>query len=272
MNGLIAQLVALTCHANAFLRSSDERLKFFPDNSTCTFCDRISFVEVRKPLIGRQREIVVADTPEEWFKYLARKKALGVRLIRESNNDPRISDRMTAGFVGGGGTWMLEVRYPDSTDLWMARWEVWDQNAPGRRIWRVTYGLVASRPGSVRRSQKPSELRESMRAALLRIHSFSKAHDCGPFTESFSHALESLADEQSNSGDHKDLFVEGTLSEPSRAVLDAAQSAWVFGGMGSWNDLGFEGDAGREYEEVSERLYSVLSEAICVAANETDTA
>jgi len=33
-------------------------------------------------------------------------------------------------------------------------------------------------------------------------------------------------------------------------MLDAIRSAWVFGGMGSWNDLGFEGDAEREYEEV----------------------
>jgi hypothetical protein len=40
--------------------------------------------------------------------------------------------------------------------------------------------------------------------------------------------------------------------------------------MGSWNDMSFEGDAGKEYETASEQLFSALNDAICAAANETD--
>jgi hypothetical protein len=46
-------------------------------------------------------------------------------------------------------------------------------------------------------------------------------------------------------------------------MLDAAQSAWVFGGMGSWNDLGFAGAEQKEYERVSKHLYAALTDAIC---------
>jgi hypothetical protein len=53
-------------------------------------------------------------------------------------------------------------------------------------------------------------------------------------------------------------------------MLDAVQSASVFGEMGSWNDLGFDGDAQAKYEEVSARLYAALNDAICAAANESD--
>src|SRR5207302_6452796 len=126
----------------------DDPPRFFPENSTCRFCDRVTFVEVKKPWLGKPQESIVASTPDEWSSHLARKQTLGVRLVRQPQNHPQFSDRMTAGFVGGGGHWMLGARYPASTDYWMARWEVWNRDAPEQRIWRVTYGLVASQAGS----------------------------------------------------------------------------------------------------------------------------
>ena len=36
---------------------------------------------------------------------------------------------------------------------------------------------------------------------------------------------------------------------------------------GSWNDLGFDGSKQKEYESVSESLFSVINEAILTAAN-----
>jgi hypothetical protein len=51
VNHPIAQFVALTCHANAFLRGRVVR-RFFPTNSTCTFCDRVRFVGLSKTLLG----------------------------------------------------------------------------------------------------------------------------------------------------------------------------------------------------------------------------
>src|SRR5271157_2741865 len=194
MKGSIAQFVALTCHANAFLQRLANQSRFFPDNSTCTFCDRISFVEVKKPWLGRPRETVVAPTPDDWFKYLAGKQTLGVRLIHQLQNDPRVSDRMTAGFVGGGGRWMLAVRYLNSIDYWMARWEVWNQNASERRIWRVTYGLVATAPPSPLVDDDRSEALAAFNAALARIYVFSLAHNCGGFTDCFSRAMQSLTE------------------------------------------------------------------------------
>lgn len=38
--------------------------------------------------------------------------------------------------------------------------------------------------------------------------------------------------------------------------------------MGSWNDMGFEGELGRRYDSVSERLFSILPKAIVAATNE----
>jgi hypothetical protein len=269
MNGPIAQLVALTCHANSFLGLADVPSKFFPDNSTCTFCHRISFVEVKTSWLGKASERTVAEQPDAWFRYLASAKASGVRIIRRVQNDPRIADRMSAGFVGGGGQWMLGVSHPAATDYWMARWEVWNQNAPEKRIWRVTYGLVARDQAPTPADPDLSVVFAALESALTRIHAFSSKNNCGGFTECFARAIQSLKERSVAHGYYKDLYRPGSLSPSSEAMLDAAQSAWVFGGMGSWNDMGFDGEAGQEYEEASEQLFTAINDAICAAANES---
>jgi hypothetical protein len=39
--------------------------------------------------------------------------------------------------------------------------------------------------------------------------------------------------------------------------------------MGSWNDLGFDGEAGAEYDGVSERLFRRLNAAVAAAAGQS---
>lgn len=269
MNGPIAQLVALTCHANWFLEHGAIPSRFFPENSTCKFCDRVSFVEAKKSWLGKSSEKTVADNPDAWFAYLSGRKASGVRVLRQARNDPGISDRMNAGFVGGGGQWMLGVHCRNSTDYWMARWEVWNQNAPEQRIWRVTYGLVARDQIPPAPASSRPDVLTAFESALNRIHAFSANNNCGGFTECFARAIQSLNEGTAIHGYHKDLNCPGSLSRSSEAMLDAAQSAWVFGGMGSWNDMSFDGEKGREYEESSEDLFIAVNDAICVAANES---
>jgi|SRR5262245_27706557 len=269
MNGPIAQLVATTCYGNASLRRVADIPRFFPDNSTCQFCERISFVEIKTPLIGKQRELTIADTPDEWFRYLKNREAYGIRLIHQRQNNPEISDRMSAGFVGGGGIWALGVRFRGTTEYWMSRWEMSNQDDPDKQIWRVTYGRVGRQAGIFLPGLGKIAVRSDFISALLQIRAFSEKHNCD-FTGFFSRALKSLKENSSEHEYHNDLWVPGTLSESSQAILDAAQSAWVFGGMGSWNDMMFNGDEEREYERVSEQLFSALIGAICFAANETD--
>ena len=68
----------------------------------------------------------------------------------------------------------------------------------------------------------------------------------------------------------RELWVaEEFLTEDATSMLKASMSAWVFGGMGSWNDMGFGGATQQEYEKVSEQLFDVLNEAIGVAASST---
>lgn len=268
MNGPLAQIVALTIYGNAVL-AGHSIPKFFPDNSTCKFCNEIAFAELGKSLLGKAKESRVAASPDEWFSYLRKKGARGVRLLRKAQNDPRIPDRMSAGFVGGGGTWMIEVILEGGrSEYWVARWEVWNQNAPEQRIWRVTYGRVDQKPTTNSPAPNLGQHRARFLKRLQAIRNFSAREKSDPFTASFDQALDTMsARDLKLHGYHRDLSPAGFLQTDAVVVLDAAQSSYVFGGMGSWNDMGFEKETQKEYERVSEDLFEELNEVIIAATN-----
>ena len=88
------------------------------------------------------------------------------------------------------------------------------------------------------------------------------------FTRWFSTAIEVLNDPTPlTKVYHSDISPPGYLSREAQALLAAAQAAWVFGGMGSWNDLRFDGDDQRTYDFLSNQLYTLLITAIIQATN-----
>ncbi len=268
MNGPIAQFVALTCHANAFLQGRIVP-PFFPGNSTCTFCDWVKFLGVSKTLLGKIREEEIANSPDAWFAYLKAANVSAIRLLRAPQNHPKISDRLSAGLVGGGEIWKMEaVQQSGKSAIWLSRWEVWNQNAPEQRIWRVSYRRVSGVRSSATSVPDVESLAGRFRTALADIRQFSERHNCGGFTSCFSKAIETLDSRgEKRYGYHKDLAPDGCLPSLARWLLDACQSAWVFGGMGSWNDMAFQGEAQVEYDRTSEQLFLILNEAIQTAAN-----
>lgn len=268
MNHPLAQIVALTCYGNALL-SGQKAEPFFPGNSTCVFCERVSFVTVEQRFFRIARQKEVAQTPDEWFAYLKSLDAQGIRLSCAPRNDLNFSDRLSAGHVGGGGTWTMEVLLPQNrSEYWCSQWQVWNQNAPQNRIWRVTYSRVARRTTSRPEPRALPDVAQRLTDSLEAILAFSERQRLAAFSKCFSDALDTLASQgQRLYGYHKDLAPDGFLSAETLAILHACQSAWVFGGMGSWNDLAFAGDDQKEYERVSDDLFKAVNAAIAAAAS-----
>jgi hypothetical protein len=270
MNGPIAQIVALTCHGNAFL-CGQPGPQFFPINSTCQFCERVMFVTLSKSIFGKSKEAVIAAHPDAWFGHLKAAGVRGIRLLLTPQNAPGLSDRMSAGFVGGGGTWTMEALFRGGTsEFWIARWEVSDQTASDKRIWRVTYGLVSR--GTSHSSSKcglPTAIHE-LDESLSEIRAFSARQQLDGFTKCFDDALDTIQSQGRNRhGYHQDLAPTGFPTKEAAVLLDACQKSWVFGGMGSWNDMMFDGEEQQTYERVSERLFRAVNSAIEQAATST---
>jgi hypothetical protein len=268
MVGPTAQIAALTCYFNARHRGLVAS-PFFPNNSTCQFCEWIHFLRPQRASISEHVQWdVVSRTPEEWIDSTASDGFSHALLVHKSVDDPRFSDRMSAGFVGGGGRWLLCVRQGAGSDCWQARWQTGHKDAADRRIWRVEYGLIAQKAAEPPGDASITEITAQMAESLAEIEAFARRNSLDGFAGCFSKAQNCLtADDPFSFVHHRDLAPEGTLPMAAARLLAACQAAWVFGGMGSWNDLGFEGGDQNLYERLSDQLYGFLNKAICAAVN-----
>jgi hypothetical protein len=180
---------------------------------------------------------------------------------------------MSAGFVGGGGNWFIATERNHKADCWQAKWDVWDRKAPENRIWRVDYMLVCDADVT---ENEPTDLKvisDKLSNTLKQIHEFAQRHGIDNFADSFAKAGECLqSDDPFSLVYHKDLAPAGLLSLDAMRLLASSQAAWVFGGMGSWNDMSFEGDESKKYENLSDTLFSLINEAICEATNSASEA
>ena len=66
---------------------------------------------------------------------------------------------------------------------------------------------------------------------------------------------------------HGDLVQADLLSLGDLQLFCCAAKAWVFGGMGSWNDVWFGGSDQEDYRELSDRLFSAIVDGLLFATN-----
>lgn len=275
MQGTIAHVVALVLEGNAVLRGV-ESSGLGMEHSANRFCEFVRFVDLDETPAGWSETQVAAD-PTEWFRQLKEDGFTELRMSRQPSNHANVdgaevTDRMLVGFIGGGGQWSVQANKPDRSDQWVARWAIGDQQAPDRRIWRVTYGRVAmDRPPTEVEQIDLAALRDRFRDVLVQIQAFATRKGLDGFAACFAGGLEDLATESPAHGFHKEFANPSLIPREAIQLLSAAQSAWVFGGMGSWNDLGFDGEDQATYERLSEELYRISNEAIVAATNTSAT-
>jgi hypothetical protein len=268
VQGPIAQSVALTIFGNDVLHGVD-RSDFWPSSTAFKFCKTVSFASLSGQSSAPD-ESPFAEHPVGWISKLNSEGTVGLRLHHIAGNDPTLSDRMTVGFVGGGGRWLIESMRPSASDLWEARWRVQNQNEPDRKIWAVVYyrvGVNRTPIGSPKRGL--AALRAELEAVLSKLENFATQQNLAAFAGSFRKAIDCFgAESPLATVHHFDIAPSTRISPESKRLLAVAQAAWVFGGMGSWNDLGFEGQADAEYKVLSDTLFSLLMQTICEAAND----
>ncbi|MGH6881755.1 hypothetical protein [Hypericibacter sp.] len=178
-------------------------------------------------------------------------------------------DRETVGLAGGGGRRFVTAVKGDEADLWEARWAVGDRKDPAQKIWTATYGRVATGFDLTEETQRePAAVRADLAATLTDIAKFADAQQLDNFAESFRMAVERLASTTPLEGGwFEKLDDKDGLDIPARQLLGAAEAAWVFGAMGSWNDLSFKDETGEIYNDLSNRLFALVNEATVAATN-----
>ena len=267
MTGQLAQIINLIVSYNAGNFDSD----FIGDNSTFQYCNSLHFKILKKKFFGGYKEVEAASTPREWFKYLSKKGCSKLRLVFQSDNKLD-ADHKLAGFVGGGGNWFIEAVYLGYSDYWQARWEVKkEKKDTDNRIWNVTYGLVSTILEPYPHPKiEVIDQKKKINEILIRISEFASSNDSTKdWEKTFNSAREMLDVDNPELSYHKDMVPSGALTKDRLQLLIAASSSFVFGGMGSWNDIGWFDDdiTTKKYDELSAQLYKIMNESFVVAVN-----
>jgi hypothetical protein len=262
VQGSIAQAAALTIAGNGIF-NGDAWDEFWPNAAAFKFCKNVTFASPGRP------PIPLATDPNQWIAALRSDGVVGFRLSYVARHDQGVNDHISVAFVGGGGRWPIEAVRSSASDLWESSWRVQDQNEPQRRIWGVTYyrTQVAQKPLPA----NPRDLavvRRELEGVLLELEAFAARRRLEFWATCFRRGIDRLhSDSVPEGGSFYDMPRSWLPAEAWR-ILDAAQAGWVFGGMGSWNDIGFEEEAlNAEYRALSERLYSTLCNGVCEATN-----
>ncbi|WP_205995857.1 hypothetical protein [Pseudolabrys sp. FHR47] len=266
VNGELFQLIALACDVNAALAGN--KLRVAPDHAAYRFCRSISFVTLEENPSGEWQESIVAATPDLWIESLFEERAVGAALTLGPRDDEPLAERIATAFAGGGGDWALEIELPGNIrQKWIARWEAGERHASDDKIWRVTYGCIDTSPGPPHQPPDLAAASDELERALVAIRSFAKRQGhLDNFIDTFETALKCLAAPPGRPAYPLDSYMQ-ILAPRAANLLQAAECAWVFGGMGSWNDMGFEGAADIEYQRVSDDLYVAINGAILAAVN-----
>jgi hypothetical protein len=157
---------------------------------------------------------------------------------------------------------------PDGYELWYPQWVVGSEDK--RKPWFVEYrGLEFSNSHAVP-LQDLNLVKLKLGVILSRAEEFARRSGVGldNFADCFATALRMLESTQPVDAYSMNLLPPSGFSLEARQVLAAATQAYVFGGMGSWNDMGFsDTEKNKEYESLTKELFEAVKMSILMASN-----
>ncbi|MCO4782158.1 MAG: hypothetical protein KC646_07495 [Candidatus Cloacimonetes bacterium] len=263
MNYSVIQLLSICLQGNCYLSQS----RHFKDcDTTIEEWNQIQFSDVKEKRSGYERQNICTSV-HKWFEYLYKANVKQISVCYTKDNETDSFVRETSGFIGGGGRWMLQTSTNERSDLWEADWTVKSNGSEDQDIWDITYLRIAKDfiPPNI---DLPSLYRckINLKSILPRISKFAHTNNLSNFGDIFDKSLAHLDyDTDLPINDYIKLPLD-LISNERKTLLYCSFQAWVFGGMGSWNDHSFvSNDLQNEYIKLSNELFDELHLAILSA-------
>jgi hypothetical protein len=277
MNGPIYEMALVSLAAQARVAGDGAVMaRLWPDHIAFQYTQWVAFAEPVGGDGGGDAERTLAADPPAWVERLRAEGVSSIALVHGLQTDAHM-DRMTSGFVGGGRRWRIRTSNGARHDSWEprvaldheARDRMIKAQSAGGAIWRSCY----LRHDEASHGPFDADLQgaaEALAMALEDVIAFAGRHDDRGWVDAaFAPALDLLERRRGLDPDRARLdFAPFARVELSGRLLNAVMLAWVFGGMGSWNDQVFGENAAKdEFERVSEALYLALHRAIAAGVN-----
>jgi hypothetical protein len=250
VHGELAQAIAIAAHGSAWLAGRlGQGAPDLETGSTFQYVRAIRF-ELAGSIL---RKAIVAGSVEEW---LAAARQRGV-------------ERLWLAMAGASERpWFLIASAKGRpAETWHGTWTVGASEDPDHRIWDVAYrGRRDSRTEPDHAN--PAEATERLHAALDRVETFAGDQGLEEWAAVFG-AARQLGDAADPVPPyHPDMFPATVYGRSARRLLAMATRSDVFGGMGSWNDVGLASPAAtEEYTSVTRELSAAVLRAFVAAVN-----
>ena len=252
MNGAFAQVVALAAHGDAWLRTGGTAPELFPGHSTFHHTRRVAFAWSEPFAFLRRRDPQSATGA--WYTRMRDRGASALK-VATWRQQGALADHVGVAFQGYT-LWGVLAAYEGS-------WQLWVPESSGYSVIYRCRAITAP-PAMVRFDEADSQLQTALEAATR----FARQAGQDSWVKGFAEAIALREAPDPKPPYHPDLLPEQGYSPEARRLLACAVRAWVFGGMGSWNDLVFRDAAlETEYERVTPWLFGAVLDAIAAAAN-----
>ncbi len=258
----LQQTVSLVICTNAKLQGHE--LDYGPDLCTIKFAEKVPLPDGVPSDVAYDDRKMLALNPSSWFEILKQREVTRLKLHYVSSSQ-ELPDRIGAAFVGGGGKWIVEAVHGSKSDIY----------EKGERASRVSGStFLGFHFLLIEKDVNPSEetaisidtAHEKLETVLKKAEEFARGQEYTlHWAENFESYREILTDEVPIAYD--ELFPSDIIEDKVRHLLAGAFSSWVFGGMGSWNDLSFDEESQKEYEAISDELFNAIHQAIIAGVN-----
>jgi hypothetical protein len=264
MNGELAQIISLVAHGNSFLHSPDAAMVDFSTNSTLRYVSSIKFARYKsnKDILGLE----IANSVSNWFAFLRSIKVTRLWNIAFGWQRQDIPEHIAVSFSGGVPA-AIQADLPDGFELWYPQWKTGGQSG---KPWFVEYRSLMFPDSHALPVQKLSAVKNQLKQAISQAEYFSRRPDMdlSNWATIFTNALGLLDSPDPKTASRSDMLPDSGFCLDARQILASAAQAYVFGGMGSWNDMGFEKpEVNKEYERITKELYEAVKFAIVMASN-----
>lgn len=271
MNGELANAIALGLHGSAWLASPQgEAPALERSNSTFGYVDTVEFITT-DALDGTASPAGTTSGvsgTETWLEALRAHGVGRLWLVLSTPERGALPPHVASAFAGNAHWGLLADG--DRPTVWVPAWSYANPHHPEQRVWNVRYNGHAVDSSFMPSAPDVTTAADTLRRNLVVAANFARANSLAEWALWFDDALDQSEASAPEIAYHLDIAPRAAVSTDAFRLLAMAVRAWVFGGMGSWNDVWIEDPAAASrYEEISRNLYAAILEA-CVAATNAE--
>ena len=261
MSSELERLVALVTSANVYLNDDTEKHNL--ESTITEYCHGVEFID--NPLLGIAGSTrTIASNAEKWFAYLKEEESTKVRLHYNPSARADIPQSIRDIIVEYANGWLIEAQYSEFNRLYVQLMNSQKMGLPPS--WKTYFVLLEDSCKNLdNTSPSVKESIDNLDSLLETLSGFANRFEhTRHWADNFTASRQVL---HNSSLTFIDLIPNDIYSKDAYQLLQAVLSSWVFGGMGSWNDLVFNGDDANRYESLTKQLYEIICTSIASVVN-----